>query len=80
MKKTPQPDPIEPEKLKPLLHEKIEHMNGSQLSLLNQVLLQVEAEEPADRLGESFDKDHEQGKLRRLAELVKQFRAEHRYA
>ena len=72
--------PVEPEKLKPLLHEKIEHMDGRQLSLLNRVLLQVEAEELADRLGDAFDMDREQGKLRRISELVKQFRAEHRYA
>jgi len=75
-----QPMPVEPEKLKPVLHEKIERMNGEQLSLLNHVLLQVEAEELADRLNEAFDKDREQGKLRRISELVQQFRAEHRYA
>jgi tRNA A37 N6-isopentenylltransferase MiaA len=69
-----------PEKLKPLLHEKIDRMNGEQLTLVSQVLLQVEAEELADRLNEAFDKDREQGKLRRITELVKQFRAEHRYA
>jgi hypothetical protein len=74
------PTPVEPEKLKPLLHEKIEQMNGSQLSLLNRVLLQVEAEELADRLGEAFDQDRAQDTLRRISELVKQFRAEHRYA
>ena len=72
--------PVEPEKLKPVLHEKIERMNGWQLSLVNKVLLQVEAEELADRLSEAFDKDNEQGKLRRISEMVKQFRAEHRYA
>jgi hypothetical protein len=72
--------PVEPEKLKPVLHEKIERMNGEQLSLVNKVLLQVEAEEVADRLNDAFDKDREQGKLRRISELVKQFRAEHRYA
>ena len=71
---------VEPEKLKPLLHEKIEHMNGRQLSLLNRVLLQVEAEELADRLGEAFDKDGKQDNLRRISELVKQVRAENRYA
>ena len=75
-----QPMPVEPEKLKPVLHEKIERMNGEQLTLVSQVLLQVEAEELADRLNEAFDKDREQGKLRRISELVKQFRAEHRYA
>jgi tRNA A37 N6-isopentenylltransferase MiaA len=75
-----QPMPVEPEKLKPVLHEKIERMNGRQLSLVSHVLLQIEAEELADRLNEAFDKDREQGKLRRISELVKQFRAEHRYA
>ena len=75
-----QPMPIEPEKLKPVLHEKIERMNGEQLTLVSQVLLQVEAEELANRLNEAFDQDREQGKLRRITEMVKQFRAEHRYA
>jgi len=80
MKFMAQPMPIEPEKLKPVLHEKIERMDAEQLSLLNRVLLQVEAEELADRLNEAFDQDREQGRLRRISELVKQFRAEHRYA
>jgi hypothetical protein len=75
-----QPSNIEPEKLKPVLHEKIERMDAEHLSLLNRVLLQVEAEELADHLNEAFDKDREQGKFRRVAELVKQFRAEHCYA
>ena len=66
--------------MKPALHEKIERMDAEQLSLLNRVLLQVEAEELADRLNEAFDQDREQGRLRRISELVKQFRAEHRYA
>jgi tRNA A37 N6-isopentenylltransferase MiaA len=80
MKFMAQPLNIEPEKLKPVLHEKIERMDAEQLSLLNRVLLQVEAEELADRLNEAFDQDREQGRLRRISELVKQFRAEHRYA
>ena len=80
MKFMAQPLNIEPEKLKAALHEKIERMDAEQLSLLNRVLLQVEAEELADRLNEAFDQDREQGRLRRISELVKQFRAEHRYA
>jgi hypothetical protein len=71
---------VEPEKLKPVLHEKIERMNGEQLALLDRVLLQLEAEQAAERLGEAFDADQSQGKLRRVAELVRQFRVEHRYA
>ncbi len=80
MKSRPAFAPVPPEELKPVLHEKIERMNGEQLALLDRVLLQLEAEQAADRLSEAFDADHAQGKLRRVAELVRQFRAEHRYA
>ena len=72
--------PVEPEKLKPVLHDKIERMDGPHLEVLNRVLLQLEAEELAERLGAAFDKDADQGLLRRIPELVKQFRAGHRYA
>ena len=75
-----QPPFIEAEKLKPVLHEKIERMDAEHLVLLNRVLLQVEAEETADRLHDAFDQDRAQGRLQRVAEIVKQFRAEHRYA
>jgi hypothetical protein len=75
-----QPKPIEPENLKPILHLKIERMTEPQLSVLNRVLLQIEAEDLADRVGEAFDQDQEQGGPRRIPELVKQFRAKHRYA
>jgi len=74
-----QPAPIEPEKLKPVLHLKIERMNGQQLSLLNHIMLQLEAEDLAERLGTAFDEDRAQDKLRRIPELVRRFRAEHRY-
>jgi hypothetical protein len=69
-----------PDQLKPALHDKIERMDGLHLSLLNRVLLQLEAEELANRLSEGFDKDFEQGLRRRIPELVKEFRDEHRYA
>jgi hypothetical protein len=80
MKPVLQAIPVEPEKLKPVLHDKIERMDSLHLSLLNHVLLQLEAEELAGRLSEGFDKDYEQGLLRRIPELLKQFRDEHRYA
>ena len=79
MKSSQASTPVQPEKLKPILHEKIERMNGEQLVLLDRVLLQIEAEQVADRLSEAFDADQAQGKLRRVAELVRQFRVEHRY-
>ena len=72
--------PVEPDKLKPILHEKIERMNGEQLALLERVLLQIEVDERADRLAEAFDRDAAQGRFKRIAEVVRQFRAEHRYA
>ncbi len=72
--------PVEPEKLKPVLHEKIERMDGQHLALLNRVLLQLEAEELADHLSDAFNKDHEQGIWRRIPELVKEFRTGHRYS
>ena len=75
-----QPATITAENLKPMLLEKIERMDAEHLSLLNRVLLQVEAEEIADRLSEAFDRDRAQDKFRRVFELVQQFRAEHRYA
>ena len=80
MKTVSQPAPVESEKLKPMLHLKIERMDTAQLRVLYRVLMQIEAEDLADRLGKSFDQDQDQGKLRRIPELVRQFRAEHRYS
>ena len=68
-----------PESLRPLLHDKIERMTDEQLGLMNRVLLQIEAEELAERLGKAFDEEEAQGKLGRIPELVRQFRSEHRY-
>lgn len=72
--------PIEPEKLKPVLHEKIERMDDLHLSFLNRVLMQLEAEELAGKLSVGFDKDREQGLLQRIPALVKEFRDEHHYS
>jgi hypothetical protein len=68
-----QPRSIEPEHLKPVLHEKIGRMDSLHLSVLNRVLLQLAAEDLAGRLGGGCDKDYKQGLLRRIPELVKEF-------
>jgi hypothetical protein len=70
---------IEAEKFKHMLHLKIERLSGEQLELVHQVLLQIEAEEISDRLGDSFQRDLSEGKLHLVPELVQQFRTEHRY-
>lgn len=75
-----QPKSVAADKLKPALHDKIERMDDRHLALLHSVMLQLEAEELADRLGAAFDKDHEQGAHQRIPELVKRFRATHPYA
>jgi hypothetical protein len=54
-------------------------MTGEQLALLDRVLLQLEVEQAADHLSEAFDADHAEGKFQRVAELVREWRAEHRY-
>jgi tRNA A37 N6-isopentenylltransferase MiaA len=80
MNTAPEPLRLDVDKLKPVLHDKIERMDGQHLALLNRLLIQLEAEELAERLAEAFDKDHEQGLMRRIPELVKQFRTGHCYA
>ena len=71
---------VAPEKLKPVLHEKIDRTDEAHLVVLDRVLLALEAEQAAERLGEAFDTDHAAGKTRHMAELVRRFRADHRYA
>ena len=71
---------VQAETLKPRLHCKIERMNPEQLALLDRVVLQIEAEDLADRLGEAFDEDRQQGKLQRIPGLVRQARGDRPYA
>jgi hypothetical protein len=65
--------------LKPALHTKIERMSETQLRILHRALLQIEMVKLAEKIGNDFDRDQEEGKLRRIPELVQQFRAEHPY-
>ena len=76
----PSSSPMEPEKLKPVLHEKIERMDREHLLLLDRILLQIEAEERAGKLAEAFDQDLAQGKFDRISEAIRSFRSAHGYA
>ena len=79
MKSDVQPHDAVPEKLKSILHCKIEQMRPDQLALLDRVLLQIEVVEIADRLSEAFEEDQRQGKLDRIPELIERFRRAHPY-
>ena len=73
--------PTDGQKLKELLHKRIESLDRSTLSLLNRVLLQLEAEELAQRLDEGFDEDEKTGRLtgKRVQSIISQVRGEYRY-
>jgi hypothetical protein len=71
---------MQAQSLKPRLHCKIERMNPEQLALLDRIVLQIEAEDLADRLGEGFDEDRQQGRIQRIPELIRQSRAGRPYA
>jgi hypothetical protein len=69
-----------PEQLRPLLHEKIEALDAEHLALLHRVLLQMEVEELADKLGAAFDADAEDLRWSRLPEIIRECRARRRAA
>ena len=73
--------PSDAPSLKKALHERIEQLSVSKLSLLNRVLLQLEAEELAANLDKAFEADRKAGKLsnERIQGIIAQVRAEHPY-
>jgi hypothetical protein len=79
MENDPFPISLAPDELKPALHVKIDHMNEAQLRILHRVLLQIEIEELAEKIGKDFDRDDDQRKFQRIPGIVQQFRAEHSY-
>ena len=73
--------PTESQGLKQTLHERIEHLKERELSLLNRVALQLEAEELAHDLDLAFDEDRRAGRLtrERVEQRIGEVRAKHRY-
>ena len=67
--------------LKQALHERIEHLKERELSLLNRVALQLEAEDLAHDLDEAFEEDRRAGRLsrERVEQMVAEVRAKHPY-
>jgi hypothetical protein len=73
--------PADREKLKQLLHEKIELLDAQKLSLLSNVMLQLEAEELVQKLDSDFDQDRRKGRLdnQRIQKVISEVRSEHKY-
>lgn len=73
--------PADSQSLKKTLHEKIEHLSGDKLSLLNRVVLQLEAEELAKELDRAFDDDRREGRItgERVQQILSEVRAKHGY-
>jgi hypothetical protein len=71
--------PSDAEHLKRRLHEQIEQLDASKLSLLNRVVLQLEAQELAAELDAAFDQDRQTGKLteERIKQVLADVRAAH---
>ena len=77
----PSAAPADTQGLKKLLHEKIDQLEPSKLSLINRIMMQLEAEELAANLDAGFDDDRRKGKLttERVEEIISKVRAEHPY-
>ena len=71
---------VEPEKLRPELHQRIDCMDAEQLELLRHILLKLELGEVIGKLHETFDAARRAGTLSRVDEIIREVRAEHPYA
>jgi hypothetical protein len=77
----PAPIALDSNKLKKLLHEKIDEADEGRLSLLNRIVMQLEAEDLAASLDKAFDEDRESGKPNedRVQKVLAQVRAQRPY-
>jgi hypothetical protein len=71
---------VEPEKLRPQLHQQIDQMQPDQLELLHRVMLKLELEQTVEQLHHDFDGARAEGKLERADEIIQQVRAGTPYA
>ena len=70
---------LEPEKLRPELHQKIEAMNADQLELLKRVMLKLELDHVVEQLHNDFDAAREEGKLDEIDAIIREVRARRPY-
>ena len=67
--------PIDPSKLRPLLHAEVDKLGAENLLLLHRVALELELEEVTERLNAGFDEDQMAGRLARIPEIIREARA-----
>jgi len=73
--------PSDRQSLNKALHERIERQKEGELSLLNRVAPQLEAEDLARERDLAFDEDHRAGRLNRerVEQITSEVRAKHGY-
>ena len=69
------PTSLDPAKLRPALHARIDQLDGESLAVLHRVALQLELDELVTQVDAEFDTLREQGRLERLPEIVGEARA-----
>jgi hypothetical protein len=67
--------PSDPNKLRPLLHKRIDEWADADLALLDRVMIELERDRLAAELNADFDHDREAGRLLRLPEIIREARA-----
>jgi hypothetical protein len=70
----PMPTTLDPGKLRPALHAKIDEMDGEALAILHRVALQLELDRLSGEVDAEFDSLREQGRLDRLPEILREAR------
>ena len=68
------PTTLDPGKLRPALHAKIDEMDGEALAILHRVALQLELDRLSGEVDAEFDQLREQGRLDRLPEILREAR------
>ena len=72
---------IEPQKMRPLIHEKIDRLTDDELAAVHKQLEIIELKREFDAIGEEFAEDWRTGRItqEKVDEAVRSYRAAHPY-